>query len=558
MDQPSSPTHNARRWYENAVFYQVMVGTFYDDVGQGTGTLNGVSKKLDYLQDLGVDCVWLSPFFASPRRDDGYDIADYRRIHPDYGTMADFENLVEQVHQRGMHIIIDLALNHTSSDHEWFQQSRFDPTGPFGDYYVWGDDPNRYPEIRVIFTDVETSNWTWDTEREQYYFHRFYSHQPDLNYDNPAVHAEIYSIVDFWMNKGIDGFRLDAIPYLYERDGLGGESLPETLEFLTALRAHMDKFYPDAVMVAEANQPPAPTREFFGAGDRVQMIFNFPLMPRMFQAMATSRSAPISEIMRELTDLPVGCQWGNFVRNHDELTLEMVSGPERDLMYSAYLPDDSMRAHVGIARRLAPLLDNDPAKITAMFNLLFSLPGTPFLYYGEELGMVDDTSLPDRYAVRTPMQWDPSEGGGFTTSLAPVRRITGGKGLDVASQINDPASLLSSVKKMIAVRKATRALQFGRYAEVSTAKLAILAYTRTLDAQDAVMTTDPYSTQSVLCITNFAPHSTMLDKDLLQPLGGEGRVIAASPSIESELAQRREIRVEPGFEIPGHSFLWLS
>ncbi|MGO2652587.1 alpha-amylase family glycosyl hydrolase, partial [Corynebacterium casei] len=335
------------RWYENSVFYQILVGVFNDTTGEGIGTLKGVEEKLDYLQWLGIDCIWLSPFYASPLRDDGYDIADYRAIHPDYGTMEDFDDLIEAIHARGMKLITDLALNHTSMDHRWFQESRKDPHGPYGDYYVWGDDPNRYPEIRIIFTDTESSNWSFDEVRGQYYFHRFYKEQPDLNYDSPAVHKEVLSLIDFWMDKGLDGFRLDAIPYLYERDGAGGESLPETLEFIEKLRAHVDEHYPDAFMIAEANQPPAETREYFGNGDRVHMVFNFPLMPRLYQAVATSQASPIIEIMPDLLHLPPGTQWGNFLRNHDELTLEMVSGPERELMYSAYLPDDSMRAHLG-------------------------------------------------------------------------------------------------------------------------------------------------------------------------------------------------------------------
>ena len=395
-------------WYENAIFYQALVGSFKDagpSGGQGVGTLQGVIEKLDYLQWLGVDCLWLSPFYASPLKDDGYDIADYYAIHPDYGTMEDFEQLVAETHKRGMRLMTDLALNHTSTEHEWFQASRRDPAGPYGDYYVWGDDPNRYPEIRIIFTDVEDSTWAWDEVREQYYFHRFYSHQPDLNYDNPAVHEEVFRIVSFWMDKGLDGFRLDAIPYLYERDGQGGESLPETIAFVEKLRAFMDENYPEAVMVAEANQPPKETMEFFGTGNRVHMVFNFPLMPRIYEALALGDATPLYAIMDEIPELPAGCQWGTFLRNHDELTLEMVDDASRELMYHHYLPDEQMRAHVGIARRLAPLLGNDRRKIELFFSLLLSMPGSPFFYYGDEIGMADSPSLPDRDAVRTPMQW---------------------------------------------------------------------------------------------------------------------------------------------------------
>lgn len=430
-------------WYQNAIFYQALVGSFKDSGatgnpeaagGKGVGTLQGIIEKLDYLKWLGVDCLWLSPFYASPLKDDGYDIADYYSIHPDYGTMEDFEQLISEVHSRGMRLMTDLALNHTSSEHEWFQASRRDPEGPYGDYYVWGDDPDRYPEIRIIFTDVEDSTWAWDEVRQQYYFHRFYSHQPDLNYDNPAVHEEVFNIVRFWMDKGLDGFRLDAIPYLYERDGAGGESLPETLEFIEKLRTFVDENYPKAVMIAEANQPPAETMEFFGKGNRVHMVFNFPLMPRLYEALALGDATPIYNIMEEIPELPEGCQWGTFLRNHDELTLEMVNESRRELMYHHYLPDDEMRAHVGIARRLAPLLGNDRSKIELFYSLLLTMPGSPFLYYGDEIGMGDSPALPDRDAVRTPMQWEPGDGAGFTTAPHPRRPIVGGTKVNVAEQ----------------------------------------------------------------------------------------------------------------------------
>lgn len=539
-----------RRWYENSVFYQILVGVFNDTTGDGIGTLKGLEEKLDYLQWLGVDCVWLSPFYASPLRDDGYDISDYRSIHPDYGTMEDFESLVAAIHSRGMKIITDLALNHTSMEHHWFQESRKDPHGPYGDYYVWGDDPNRYPEIRVIFTDVESGNWSFDEVRGQYYFHRFYKEQPDLNYDNPAVHQEVLDLIDFWMDKGLDGFRLDAIPYLYERDGEGGESLPETLEFIGKLRAHVDEHYPDAFMIAEANQPPQQTREFFGAGDRVHMVFNFPLMPRLYQAIATSQASPIDEIMPELLHLPPTAQWGNFLRNHDELTLEMVSGPERELMYSAYLPDDSMRAHLGIARRLAPLMDNDRAKIELMFALLFSLPGAPFLYYGEEIGMNDDPSLPDRYAVRTPMQWDASPGAGFSTSENPKRPIVGGKGLSVQEQQNDPDSLLNFVRSLIAARKAHPELGIGHYESFAVAEPSLLAVARTLDAQDRLIPADAMSSDVMLCLFNFAPHPVALPPQALAAVGGVGKVSFGSVAHGSEL--------HVGDALPGFGFAWIS
>lgn len=440
-------------WHDNAVFYQALVGSFHDHQGEGVGTLRGVIAKLDYLKWLGIDCLWLSPFYASPLRDDGYDIADYFDIHPDYGTMDDFDELVEEAHARGIRIMTDLALNHTSDQHPWFQASRKDPDGPYGDYYVWSDNPDRYPEIRIIFTDVETSNWAWDEERQQYYFHRFYSHQPDLNYDNPAVHEEIFKIISFWMDKGLDGFRLDAIPYLYERDEVGGESLPETIEFIESIRAFIDKHYPEAIMIAEANQPPAETMQFFGEGNRFHMVFNFPLMPRIYQAMAMSDATPIYDILGEMPPLPKGCAWGNFLRNHDELTLEMVDAANRELLYDAYLPHEGMRAHVGIARRLAPLMQHDQRRIEMLYALLLALPGAPFLYYGDEIGMGDAPQLPDRYAVRTPMQWEPGPGAGFSTALQTRRPIVGGEGTSVAEQRDDAHSLLNRVRELIAARK---------------------------------------------------------------------------------------------------------
>ncbi|APT81983.1 alpha-amylase family protein [Corynebacterium ammoniagenes] len=546
----STQSHVPRPWYENAVFYQILVGVFNDTAGEGIGTLKGVEEKLDYLQWLGIDCLWLSPFYASPLRDDGYDISDYLTVHPEYGTMEDFEDLIAAVHARGMKLITDLALNHTSMDHYWFQESRKNPEGPYGDYYVWGDDPDRYPDIRIIFTDVESSNWSFDEVRGQYYFHRFYKEQPDLNYDNPAVHEEVLSLVDFWMGKGLDGFRLDAIPYLYERDDTGGESIPETIEFIEKLRVYMDEHYPDAFMVAEANQPPAETREYFGDGNRMHMVFNFPLMPRLYQAIATSQASPIEEIMPELLHLPPGTQWGNFLRNHDELTLEMVSEFERDLLYSAFLPHDSMRAHLGIARRLAPLMDNDRAKIELMFALMFGLPGAPFVYYGEEIGMQDDPSLQDRDAVRTPMQWEPGPGAGFTTSETPKRPIVGGFGLSVAEQRHDPDSLLRFVRSLIAARKAHPEIGIGNYESIAVTEPSLLAILRTLKEEDRVIASDPLGSAPLVCLYNFAPYPIDIPKQALTPLGGVGHVEIGSEHGVSE--------VRAGDAIPAFGYLWLS
>lgn len=490
-------------WHDNAIFYQALVGSYKDTRGEGVGTLRGVIEKLDYLKWLGVDCLWLSPFYASPLRDDGYDIADYYAIHPDYGTMEDFDELVNELHARGMRLMTDLAFNHTSTDHPWFQASRTDPEGPYGDYYVWGDDPLRYPEIRIIFTDTETSNWAWDPERKQYYFHRFYSHQPDLNYDNPKVHEEIFKILSFWLDKGVDAFRLDAIAYLYERDGLGGESLPETVDFVEKIRAFLEEHYPDAVILAEANQPPEETMEFYGTGNRFHMVFNFPVMPRLYQALALGDATPVYDIMAELPELPQGCQWGTFLRNHDELTLEMVDEEQRAVMYEHYLPDDQMRAHVGIARRLAPLLGNDYRKIELFYSLLMTLPGAPFLYYGDEIGMNDAPELPDRDAVRTPMQWEPGDGAGFTSSSHPRRPIVGGVGVSVAEQLEDEESLLHRLRGLIQQRKAHPELGTAPFEAVETGLTGVLGFQR----------------GGLLCLHNFTDEAVDLGPVELGPYG---------------------------------------
>lgn len=572
-------------WYKNAIFYQALVPAFYDRAGRGTGTISGVTAKLDYLQWLGVDCIWLPPFFHSPLRDDGYDVADYRSILPAYGTMADLEELLDQAHKRGMKIITDLALNHTSSDHYWFQQSRTDPTGPYGDYYVWGDDPNRYPEIRVIFTDVETSNWAYDEVRGQYYFHRFYSHQPDLNYDCPAVHDEVYAIIRFWMDKGLDGFRLDAIPYLYERDGVGGESLPETHEFIRSIRALLDAEYPDAIMLAEANQPPEKVVNFFGEGngDQFHMCFNFPLMPRIYQAAARGEAAPISEIMAEMPALPATAQWGTFLRNHDELTLEMVDDAERELMYAMYAPDPQMRAHVGISRRLAPLLGGDRNKLELFKALLLAMPGSPFIYYGDEIGMGENLYLPDRDSVRTPMQWSSERNAGFSTAEPEALRRPvianerfGYQAVNVAAQLQLDNSLLRWFRELIQIRKAHPAFGEGTYHEVAQIATetsaenttgtpahgnpAILAFTRACGAADGAAgpavdkqrPVDQHPAEVVLCVFNFADSAQAAHLDLSAFAG-------CTPVELSGGARFPQCGTTPWtVMLPPHGFYWFS
>ncbi|WP_165241587.1 maltose alpha-D-glucosyltransferase [Corynebacterium lizhenjunii] len=488
------------KWYATAVFYQALVHAFQDSNADGIGDLRGLTSRLDYLAWLGIDCLWLPPFYLSPMRDDGYDIADYYAVDPRYGTMADMEELIAAAHARGIRVVTDLALNHTSDQHAWFQASRRDPSGPYGDYYVWGDDPQRYPEIRVIFNDTEESNWAWDPVRQQYYFHRFYSHQPDLNYDCPSVHREVFKIIRFWMRKGIDGFRLDAIPYLYERDGVGGESLPETLHFIEQVRALVDAEFPDALIIAEANQPPAQTMEFFGAGNRVHMVFNFPVMPALFAALATGSAAGVYDVLDKLPELPAGCQWGTFLRNHDELTLEMVPPEVREIMYAAYMPDPRAKANDGIARRLAPLVGGDRRKLELMFSLLFSLPGAPFIYYGDEIGMGEDITLPDRHAVRTPMQWEEGPGAGFSTAT-PQWPIVGGT--SVAAQRAEEDSLLHFVRGLIAQRKAHPELALAPYEPVETGVDAVFAFQR----------------GSLLCVHNFGAEAVDLGPVELGPFG---------------------------------------
>ena len=414
-------------WYRKAVFYEVLVRGFADGNGDGSGDFHGLIEKLDYLQWLGVDCLWLPPFFQSPLRDGGYDISDYNSVLDEFGTISDFKRLVAEAHARGVRVIIDLPLNHTSDQHPWFQESRKDPDGPFGDFYVWSDTDEKYEDARIIFVDTEESNWTFDPIRRQFFWHRFFSHQPDLNFENPKVIDALFDVVRFWLDQGIDGFRADAIPYLFEEEGTNCENLPQTHEFLRQLRRMVDESYPGRVIIAEANQPPAEVVEYFGTEEEPEchMAFHFPIMPRLYYALRDQKAAPIIETMKDTPDIPEGAQWGTFLRNHDELTLEMVTSDERAAMLGWYAPDPRMRANIGIRRRLAPLLDNSRAEIELINALLLSLPGSPFLYYGDEIGMGDNIWLEDRDAVRTPMQWNPDRNAGFSVlpggSSAPMR-----------------------------------------------------------------------------------------------------------------------------------------
>lgn len=457
-------------WYKNAVFYQVYPRAFYDSDNDGHGDLRGIILKLDYLQDLGIDCLWIMPIYPSPLQDDGYDIADFYNVHPDYGDLNDFKDLIQAAHQRGMRIITDLVLNHTSDQHAWFQAARQGPGNPFHEYYVWSDSNQVYRQARIIFLDIEKSNWAWDENVGKYYWHRFYASQPDLNYDNPAVQEEMLAVAKFWLQLGVDGFRADAVPYLFEREGTVSENLPETHAYLKTMRVLIDEEYPDRILLCEANQWPEDVREYFGEDDEFHMGFHFPLMPRIFKAIGEGDVAPLYWILERTPPIPESNQWCTFLRNHDELTLEMVTEEERQWMWERYAPEPRMRLNLGIRRRLAPLLDNDHRKIELAYSLLFTLPGSPIIYYGDEIGMGDNIWLDDRNGVRTPMQWEADENAGFSNAspeqlYAPIisNPDFNPEKINVAKQIADPNSLLNTIKSMIEVRKSQHALSLGDF-----------------------------------------------------------------------------------------------
>lgn len=499
-------------WYRRAVFYEVMVRSFVDSNGDGSGDLAGLISKLDYLQWLGIDAVWLPPFFTSPLRDGGYDVADYLSILPEFGTLDEFRELVTKAHERNMRVIIDMPLNHTSDQHEWFIQSRTDPDGPYGDFYVWNDTDDKWPDIRIIFTDTEDSNWAFDSERRQFYFHRFFSHQPDLNFNNPAVHDAVFDVVRFWLDLGVDGFRLDAIPYLYESDEGNGEGEPPTHEFIKTLRAMVDTEYPGRVMIAEANQWPREVAAFFGTDDEPEchMAFDFPVMPRIFYSLRSQQAEELVRVLSETTDAPEWAGWAVFLRNHDELTLEMVSEEYRQAMYGWYAYDPRMRANIGIRRRLAPLLDNSRAELELAHALLFSLPGSPFLYYGDEIGMGDNIWLADRDSSRTPMQWTPDRNAGFSSAdpgklyLPVVQSLVYNYSLvNVESQLAQSRSLLHWVRNVIHVRKAHPAFGLGAIDVLTADHDSVLAFVRNYEGGRGSTGDHP---EEILCIFSFAHH----------------------------------------------------
>jgi len=497
-------------WFKDAVIYELHVRAFYDSNNDGIGDFPGLIQKLDYLTDLGVTCLWLLPFFPSPLRDDGYDIADYVSVHPSYGTLDDFRAFLKAAHERGLQVMIELVINHTSDQHPWFQTARSSPPGsPERDFYVWSDTVEKFRDARIIFTDTEKSNWTWDPVAKAYYWHRFFSHQPDLNYDNPVVLAEIEKVMRFWLDLGVDALRMDAIPYLIERDGTNCENLPETHAVVKKLRAAMDSHYENRMILAEANQWPTDVRAYFGDGDECHMAFHFPLMPRLFMALRLEDRHPITDIIAQTPEIPPNCQWGLFLRNHDELTLEMVTDEERDYMYLAYSADPQMRINIGIRRRLAPLMENNPRRIELLIGLLFSFPGTPILYYGDEIGMGDNIYLGDRNGVRTPMQWNGDRNAGFSRATparlySPVIMdpVYGYEALNVEAQQADPSSLLNWMRHMIALRKLFRVFGRGSIEFFEPANRKVLAYMRR------------FQDEQILCVANLSRFAQPFELDL--------------------------------------------
>ncbi|GLW05137.1 trehalose synthase/amylase TreS [Microtetraspora sp. NBRC 13810] len=539
------------QWYKRAVFYEVLVRGFKDSNGDGTGDLRGLIQKLDYLQWLGVDCLWLLPLYESPLRDGGYDISDYMKILPDFGDLGDFVELIEQAHARGLRIITDLVMNHTSDKHPWFQASRHDPEGPYGDFYVWSDSPEGYPDAPIIFIGAEESNWTYDPVRKQYYWHRFFHHQPDLNYDNPAVQEAMLEVLRFWLDLGIDGFRLDAVPYLFEREGTMCSGLPETHAYLRKVRAEVDRLYPDRVLLAEANGWPEDVVEYFGdpttGGDECHMAFHFPLMPRIFMSVRRGSREPISEIMSRTPKLPETAQWGIFLRNHDELTLETVTEEERDYMHAEYAKDPRMRAYLGIRRRLAPLLDNDRDQIELFTALLLSLPGSPVMYYGDEIGMGDNIWLEDRDSVRTPMQWSPDRNAGFSAAdpgrlylPAVMDPIYGFQAVNVEAQQHNPASLLHFTKKMLEIRRRHPVFGTGAYSELWSSNNAVLTFVRE-EGDDRM-----------LCVNNLSKFPQPVELDL--------RRFAGMTPVECRGGVPFPVIGEIPYllTLPGHGFYWFS
>lgn len=536
--------NNDPLWYKDAIFYEVNVRAFYDSNGDGNGDLKGLTQKLDYLKDLGIDVLWLLPIFVSPLKDDGYDIADYYAIHPDFGNLDDFKSLLQAAHQRGMRVITDLVINHTSDQHPWFQSARQGSDNPFHDYYVWSDDDQKYNQARIIFLDTENSNWTWDENARQFFWHRFYSSQPDLNFDNPAVREEILNIARYWLELGVDGFRVDAVPYLFEREGTNCENLSETHDYLKQLRSFVDENFPGRILLCEANQWPEDVRPYFGDGDEFHMGFHFPLMPRIYMALRQGEIQPLVWVMNQTPPIPDNAQWCIFLRNHDELTLEMVSEQERQWMWEQYAPDPRMRLNLGIRRRFAPLLDNDRRKVELAYSLLLTLPGSPVIYYGDEIGMGDNIWLNDRDGVRTPMQWNSEGNAGF--SSAPAEELyaplidTGDfnyKKVNVSSQKKNPGSLLNWLRQVLQVRKQHPVFGRGGFQIIPTGDQSILAYLRGAEREP------------MLVINNLSPKA----RDATIDLSKYYRLVDILDSTASPVSAGQATR----FQLPGYGYRWF-
>lgn len=548
------------QWYRRSVFYEVMVRSFFDSDGDGVGDIPGLISKLDYLEWLGVDALWIPPFYQSPLRDGGYDVADFRQVLPEFGTLEDFQELVSQAHARNMRVVMDLPLNHTSDQHEWFLRSRAEPEGPYGDYYVWSDTDQIRQQIRIIFTDTEVSNWAFDAERRQFYFHRFFSHQPDLNYHNPRVHDEILNIAKFWLAMGVDGFRLDALPYLYESDEGTGESEPETHAFVKKFRNMLDVEFPGRVLIAEANQWPKEVAAYFGSEEEPEchMAFDFPIMPRIFYALRSQQTASLEEVLSETTEVPNGAAWGVFLRNHDELTLEMVTEEERQALYGWYAYDPRMRVNVGIRRRLAPLLDNARAELQLAHALLLSLAGSPFLYYGDELGMGDNIWLDDRDSSRTPMHWTPDRNAGFSSAdpgklyLPTVQSLVYNYAFsNVETQLAQQASLLHWVRNIVHLRKEHPVFGVGSMTVVPTDNPSALAFIRDMPAEECNFGERP---ETIVCLYSFSHHPVAVSLTLPEQFRAS-RVVDVmgggafpAPSEDGKLT----------LTMPAQSFYWLS
>src|SRR3954469_11936149 len=534
-------------WYKDAVIYQLHVKAFFDSNDDGIGDFRGLTAKLDYIRELGVNAIWLLPFYPSPLKDDGYDVADYHNIHPMYGTRADFRTLLREAHRAGLKVITELVVNHTSDQHPWFQAARRAPPGSSKrNFYVWSDDPNKYAGTRIIFLDTEPSNWTWDEVAKQYYWHRFFSHQPDLNFDNPKVLQAVIKTMRFWLDMGVDGFRLDAIPYLIEREGTSNENVPETHDVVKKIRAALDVSHKNKLLLAEANMWPEDVREYFGSGNECHMAYHFPLMPRMYMAIAQEDRHPVIEIMQQTPDIPENCQWAIFLRNHDELTLEMVTSKERDYMYKFYAADPRARINLGIRRRLAPLMENNVDTIKLMNSLLLSMPGSPIVYYGDEIGMGDNIFLGDRNGVRTPMQWTPDRNAGFSRAdpqrlyLPPIMDpVYGYEAVNVEAQAREPGSLLNWMRRMLAVRKTSHAFGRGKLTFLRPGNRKILAYLREL------------GDEAILCVANLGRSAQPAELDLSRFRG----------RVPLELLGRTSFPpvgdLPYMLTLPAHSFYWF-